>query len=179
MDIVAHGLWAGAAGEWLRRRSDRSRRTVAWTVVLGTVPDLISLLPVIAWSVFQPEPWRLLSDYVMATPGAEPPLPALVDTLSHHAHCIMHSAIIALGVTVLAWRFEPALLVPLVGWWLHIATDVPTHSSDYYAVPFLYPFTYWGVDGVAWKTPWLLVSNYAALALVYYWMLVRSRRVPG
>ena len=151
---------------------------MAWTVVLGTAPDLISLLPVIAWSVVQPESWRLLSEYILATPGTEPRLPALVDTLSHHAHCIMHSAIIALVVTALAWRFKPALLVPLAGWWLHIATDVLTHSSEYYAVPFLYPITYWGVDGVAWTTPWLLVLNYGVLGLIY-WMLVRSRRVPG
>ena len=176
MDIISHGLWAGAAGEWLRRGSNRTGKTVAWTVAFGVAPDLIWLVPVTAWSLFQPEPWRIVSEYIMATPANEPQLPAMVNAVTHHAHCFMHSAIIALLVTTLAWWLRPTLLIPLIGWWLHIAIDVPTHSSDYYAVPFLYPITYEGVDGVAWTTPWLLALNYAVLGLVY-WLLVRSRRV--
>jgi len=176
VDIISHGLWAGAAGEWLRRRSNRTEKTVAWTVAFGVAPDLVWVVPVTAWSLFQPDPWRIVSEYIMATPGNEPQLPAMVNAVTHHAHCFMHSAIIALVATALARWLKPALLIPLTGWWLHIAIDVPTHSSDYYAVPFLYPITYEGVDGVAWTTPWLLVLNYAVLGLIY-WLLIRSRKV--
>lgn len=167
MDIVSHALWAGAAGALLRRRYGSSRAMVAAAVAMGAAPDLISLAPVIAWSASQPAPLALLYGYIAATPGTEPALPPLVGAMTHHLHCVMHSAVIAATIGLLAWWKRPALLVALAGWWLHIALDIPTHSSDYYAVPFLYPFTYWGVDGIPWTTPWLLAVNYAAIAATY------------
>jgi hypothetical protein len=167
MDILSHALWAGAAGQSLRRRHGSGRRVLAATVAMGAVPDLMMLVPVIAWSAFQPEPLGLLHRYVTATPGIEPLLPPVVAALSHHLHCIMHSAIIAAVIGLIAWWKRPALVLPMVGWWLHIALDIPTHSSDYYAVPFLYPLTYWGVNGIPWTTPWLLALNYLAIAGVY------------
>ena len=57
-----------------------------------------------------------------------------------------------------------------MGWWLHIAIDIPTHSAKYYAVPILYPFTNRGFDGLAWTTPWFLALNYLALAAVWIWL---------
>jgi len=167
MDILSHALWAGAAGQSLRRRHGSDRRVLAATVAMGAVPDLMMLVPVVAWSAFQPEPLGLLLRYVTATPGSEPLLPPVVAALSHHLHCIMHSAIIAAVIGLIAWWKRPALMLPMVGWWLHIALDIPTHSSDYYAVPFLYPLTYWGVNGIPWTTPWLLALNYLAIAGVY------------
>lgn len=119
---------------------------------------------------------RVVYAFIAATPGNEPTIPPLVHFLSHHLHCVMHSAVVAAVVGLIAWRVRGALWVPLVGWWLHIALDIPTHSDDYYAVPFLYPFTYWGMDGVPWTTPWLLVLNYSMLAVVY-WVLWRTRPV--
>ena len=77
----------------------------------------------------------------------------------------MHSLIIVAAVSALAWWLWPMLLYPLLGWWLHIATDIPTHSADYYAVPVLYPITYRGFDGIAWNTPGFVALNYLALAI--------------
>jgi len=176
MDIISHGLWAGAAAECLRRRSGRRLGVIGWAVVLGMVPDVVSVLPVMGWALFQPDTFGLVYSYIVATPGKEPVLPATVIMLAHHSHCIMHSAVIALVVALLAWWLHPSLLLPLVGWWLHIAVDIPTHSNHYYAVPFLYPFTYWGFDGIPWTTPWLLAVDYIAIAMVYG-ALFASRRV--
>jgi hypothetical protein len=177
MDVISHALWAGAAAQVARRRWRVTRRTVAWTVALGVLPDLVMLVPVVSWSLFQPDALRLIYDFVRAIPGREPYLPPLVVTLSHHAHCILHSAPISIAVTAVAWWLKPRLLFPLMGWWLHIVIDIPTHSSGYYAVPFLYPFTYRGVDGIAWTTPWVLIANYAVLAFIYWRLAVnRGRR---
>ena len=175
MDIVSHGLWAGAAAELLRRQSARRAGVVAGAVVLGMAPDVVSVLPVMGWAFFQSNPFGLVYSYIAATPGNEPALPTTVTMLAHHSHCLMHSAVVALFVAWLAWWLRPSLLIPLVGWWLHIAVDIPTHSNDYYAVPFLYPFTYWGVDGIAWTTPWLLGVDYVALALVYWALFAYPR----
>ncbi len=166
-DVISHALWAGAAGEALRRRFGGGRRVVAATVAMGVAPDLVFVLPVAAWSVFQAEPASLLHRYLTAVPGTEPLLPPMLASVDHHLHCVMHSIVVAGVVALIARWKRPALVLPLAGWGLHIALDIPTHSSDYYAVPFLYPLTYWGVDGIAWTTPWLLALNYLAIAVVY------------
>jgi hypothetical protein len=50
-------------------------------------------------------------------PGFEPDLPPTVAWLTHHLHCVMHSAVIAAGVaTVLVALAAPALWLPLLGW---------------------------------------------------------------
>ena len=105
-----------------------------------------------------------------ALPGREPELPGTVAFLSHHLHCIAHSAIVAGVATLLAWWWMRALWVPLLGWWAHIVIDVFTHSADYYPSPALYPITRAGFDGLAWNTPWFLAMNYAAIATVYAWL---------
>ena len=181
MDVIAHGLWAGAAGEYLRRRTGQDPRLVAWTVALGMAPDLVQFVPVAAWSLTLPESTQFLAAFAFASPDNEPSLPPLIHQLSHHAHCALHSIVIAGIVTALAWLWRPASMLPLAGWWLHIAIDVPTHSADYYAVPFLYPFSASGVDGVAWTTPWMLGLNYVLLLLVYARMFFNGARrgIPG
>ena len=48
-----------------------------------------------------------------------------------------HSAVIAGALTLAAWRWRRAWLIPLAGWWSHIVIDVFTHSADFYPVPVL------------------------------------------
>jgi len=177
MDIVSHGLWAGAAGLWVRRHRALSRAQLGWMVFLGIAPDLLQALPVIAWAITQPHAGSILYSWSVATPGSEPFLPPLVREATMHLHCIMHSIVIAGPVTLAIWRWKPAWLAPLVGWWLHIALDIPTHSSDYYEVPFLYPISYRGFDGVPWTAPWLIIGNYVLLAIAFG--LLRARRITN
>jgi hypothetical protein len=171
MDVIAHALWAGAAAQWLRHRGRSvSGRMVAATVVVAVLPDVVPLAPAVAWSFSEPAPLQFLYENITALPGEGPEVPAFVHALSHHLHCILHSVIVAGAASALLWWARPRLALPLLGWWLHIALDIPTHSDDYYAVPFLYPITYWGVNGVAWTEPWLLALNYLALAGAYLWL---------
>lgn len=166
MDVLSHALWGAAAAETLRRRTGGGGNVVWAAAALGVAPDLLSIAPVLGWATFQADGFAQLSAYVTAHPGAEPPVPPLVSLLAHHLHCIAHSVIVAGLVTIGVWWFGRGVLVALAGWWAHIVIDIPTHSSDYYAVPFLYPFTYWGFDGVAWKQPWVLAVNALLLAAV-------------
>jgi hypothetical protein len=170
MDILAHALWAGAGVALARRRWPISPRTAALTVTLAVLPDAPHMLPIVGWSVFGPGTAAAVEGYAGAIPGQEPALPPMVELLSHHLHCITHSAIIAALVTLLMWAWLRRPWVPLLGWWSHIAIDVFTHSVDYYPSPVLYPITRQGFDGVAWNTPWFLALNYAALAASYWWL---------
>lgn len=175
MDLLAHALWAGVAGESLRRRGQLGPTGLSALIGLTVLPDVVQALPVAAWSLVSGRFPGLLWDFAVAHPGQEPILPDLVQALSHHLHCTGHSAIMAGLATVLALAVGWRHAVVLTGWWLHIVIDVFTHSADFYPVPVLYPLTLQGFDGLAWNTPGFQLVNYLALLLagVGLW---RSRR---
>ena len=172
MDTLAHALWAGLGLVAAGRRVSIVPRIAAAAVGMAVLPDLAHLLPLLAGG----GGLRTLIDYTFATPGAEPELAPWVAMLSHHLHCILHSAVIAGPVTLAAWRWRRAWMVPLAGWWSHIVIDVFTHSADFYPVPVLYPFTQRGFDGLAWNTPGFQLVNYGALAVAAIALLVTRRR---
>jgi hypothetical protein len=177
VDILAHSLWAGAGLALARHRWPAQARTVALTMTLAALPDVFHLLPILAWWIAGDGTFATLLAYAIAVPGQEPALPPSVNLLSHHLHCIAHSAIVAAVVTLLLWRVLRSLWLPLLGWWSHIVIDVFTHSAQYYPAPVLYPITQRGFDGLAWNTPWFLVLNYVVLAAVGAWLWL-SRSDP-
>lgn len=169
MDILAHGLWAGAAVSVISLAMPRIRPTRsvwAWTVLLAVLPDLGHMLPVTVWtmSVSSSGDWW---QYATASPGQEPTMPAAVVFWAHHLHCVLHSAISAMLVTVLIGWWRKAFWLPLLGWWLHIVIDVFTHSARFFPSPVFYPLTYWGFDGWGWNQPGFQLLNYTALAGVW------------
>jgi hypothetical protein len=177
MDIVAHGLWAGFGAALLRRRRPVPPHTVAAAMGMAALPDVMHLLPFVFWWLLGDGTLAVVRAYAFALPGQEPTVPPLVGLLSHHLHCVMHSAVVAGVVTFISWLVWRTLWIPLLGWWLHIVIDVFTHSADYYPSPVLYPFTQRGFDGVAWNTPWMLALNYAALGATAWWVLRSSKDV--
>lgn len=176
MDILAHGLWAGIGIGFASRRWKLSRRTMALTVSMAVAPDLVQLLPLMIWAPFSQDGWAVLRAYAQALPGFEPVMPPAVESLAHHLHCVMHSAVVAAAVTALLWGALRSFWIPLIGWWLHIVIDVFTHSAEFYPSPVLYPFTQRGFDGLAWNTPWFLAVNYVALVAAAAWLGWRQRR---
>ena len=110
-------------------------RTLGAIVALAARPDVIHLAPIVAWVLFGDGTVAALYLYTIAVPGQEPAMPAIVEQLAHHFHCIMHSAVVASGVTLIAFLAWRALWVPLLGWWSHIVLDVFTHSAEYYHHP--------------------------------------------
>jgi len=176
MDILAHTLWAGAGLALARRRWQVNARSVALTMGLAALPDLLHLLPIVAWWLAGDGTFATVRAYAIAVPGSEPGLPPVVKLLSQHLHCIAHSAIVAAAVTLLCWVLRRSLWLPLLGWWSHIIIDVFTHSADFYPAPVLYPITQRGFDGIAWNTPWFMLLNYLALGAFGLWLVVSARR---
>lgn len=174
MDILAHGLWAGAGLVALANAGPVHKPTLAWAVTLAVVPDVVHTLPVAAWALASGTPGEWLQ-YATAAPGGEPDFPAWVAFWSHQVHCVFHSALVAAAVTALLWAWLRRLWLPLLGWWSHIVIDVFTHSADFFPSPVFYPITYWGFDGIAWNTPWFMALNYAALLGVGVWLWRRRR----
>ena len=177
MDILAHALWAGAGAGLARRHGKVPENAIAPIVVLAVLPDLLQFVPVIIGIVVgEIAPGALLA-FARAAPGEQQMLTPAILHISHHLHCVMHSIVVAGGVTFAAWLLFRQRAVILAGWWSHILIDVFSHSAEYYAVPVFYPFTYRGFDGLAWNTPVFFAVNYTLLALVYAWLWhLRQRR---
>ena len=163
----------------LRRKTPISKKSIYGIVLLAALPDILQLVPILGWVAIGDGSIGSVYEYVFSTPGTEPHLPPLVQALTHHLHCIAHSAIVAGAVTLLAWLLRPQLLIPLLGWWSHIILDVFTHSRDYYPSPILYPITYAGFDGIAWNEPIFLLLNYLALALIYLLLMFSRRKIKA
>jgi hypothetical protein len=176
MDIFAHALWAGAGISLVHRRWPVKPATAAAAVVLAALPDIPHLLPLLVWSIFGEGTFAALGGYAIAVPGQEPSMLPIVALLSHHLHCVMHSAIVAGAVTLLLWAVRRSLWVPLLGWWSHIVIDIFTHSANYYPSPVFYPITQRGLDGIAWNTPWFMALNYAVLIFTWLWILLKAVR---
>ena len=176
MDIVAHTLWAGAGMAVWRHQHPIPRATVAATMGLAALPDILHLLPIVLWWLFDDGTFAVVRAYAIPIPGQEPALPPLVQLLSHHLHCVMHSVFVVGAVTLLLSAVRRSLWGPLLGWWSHIVIDVFTHSADFYPAPVLYPITERGFDGIAWNTPWFMVLNYAALGAVGVWLVFNRPR---
>ncbi|MFN0161907.1 MAG: hypothetical protein ACKVQQ_11800 [Burkholderiales bacterium] len=182
MDVLAHALWAGAGMAALGRRRQIVPRTIAATLVLATLPDVLHMLPILGWWIFGEGSGAELWAMAVASPGNEPALPLWVERWSHHLHCVAHSAVVAAAVTAVLWVQRRWLWIPLLGWWSHIVIDVFTHSAAYYPSPVLYPLTRRGFDGLAWNTPWFLAVNYFVLAAVCLALWIsrpRNRGRPG
>ena len=79
MDIVAHALWAGVGVALARRQIPVDRRTAGLTVALAVLPDVVQLLPLLAWILSTNGALETLSAYSLASPGTEPALPPLVE----------------------------------------------------------------------------------------------------
>ena len=170
MDIVSHALWAGVGAHVLRRKFDVSRKAQCGIVALAVVPDVVPMLPLVAWALAGPDPLSLIYSYIVSTPGTEPLLPPLLTLIIHHLHCSMHSAVIVGAITALAWVLTRCFPWMILGWWSHVLLDIPTHSAEYYKVSALYPFADGGLDGIAWTDPWFLATNYCTLAIVYLFL---------
>lgn len=127
MDIVAHGVWVGLGAVWMHRNRRLDRRTAALAVGMAVVPDLIQLLPLGYLALVTSDGWSVLQAYANALPGYEPAMSPVLSELTHHLHCVMHSALVAGVVTAACWVWLRRFWLPLLGWWTHILIDVFTH----------------------------------------------------
>lgn len=154
MDVLAHGLWG--AVPFL----SRGKRQFGAALVVGMAPDLLS------FGVFH----LLRPDWIFSRMAGEisgPPALEILPRYVFYAYNVTHSLVIALVVfLLLSWWFGRPIWL-LAPWVIHIACDIPTHATDYFPTPFLWPLDTPFVDGNAWARREFLLANYAALLLVY------------
>ena len=177
MDIVAHGLWAGAAGIAANQMLKKPL-LLRWVVAWGMFPDLFAFTAtflVLIW-------FRLFGGssaprgiFSRALSDALPPF-LQPDRLYLFSHSLLIFGLV-FGAVWLLWR-RPVLV--MLGWSLHILMDIPSHRAGRYGTPFLWPLSSYRFNGVSWGQDWFFVLNYTALTAVYVallvWLLTSRRR---
>ncbi|MCX6780078.1 MAG: hypothetical protein NT034_02775 [Candidatus Magasanikbacteria bacterium] len=97
------------------------------------------------------------------------PSNASVPTYVHSLYNITHSLVIFAAIFAVVWMVRRKPFLPMLAWGLHILFDIPTHSTDFFPTPFLWPFSSFKVNGVPWSHPIIFFPEIILLAIFYIW----------
>jgi hypothetical protein len=181
MDIFAHGLWTAAAAKAVNKKlelKNKSELNIWRAVFFGIFPDLFAFTIPFLWIVFGFISGNLTLADIPRPHQVEPPSDGklyAVMRLANSLYSISHSAIIFAAVFLIVWLIARRPVLELCGWLLHILIDIPSHSYQFYPTPVFWPISGWKFHGTSWATPWFMIINYSALAIVYV-LLWRKRK---
>ncbi len=163
MDVISHGLWGGVAF------GRKDKRSFWWAFGFGVMPDMLS------FGIFSM--MRILGlasgpDWSKGLP-LDSSIPQYVHSLYNVTHSIFMFAVAFLIVYFVRKR---KIFWPMFAWALHICMDIPTHSTRFFATPFLWPISDFRYNGVPWGDPIIFYPNIILLAAAYLWFYFSSRR---
>ena len=176
MDIVSHGLWAGAAYKAINLKREKALNVwlaAAW----GVFPDLFAFTVPFLWLF-----WHLfLGDFNLSDlPRPHEVEPVKPDTLpifqlASMLYNFSHSVIVFLLVFGVMYIILRRPVWEMGGWLLHIIMDIPTHTHAFFPTPFLYPFSSYKFDGISWANQPFFTINWIVLILLYSYLIYRYR----
>lgn len=181
MDIFAHGLWAAATYKAANKKfvtNNRKPLNVWFATFWGMFPDLFAFTIPFVWIAWGFVSGGITTADIPRPHQVEPPTDGKIYAVMHLAnslYSVSHSAIIFAATFLIVWLLTRRPVWELGGWLLHILIDIPSHSYQFYPTPVFWPLSGWKFNGVAWSTPWFMVLNYSALAVVYF-ILWRKRK---
>ncbi len=159
MDIISHGLYGGVAF------GRTSRFSYFKAFFFGIMPDLCSFGIFMIGAL-------LLSDHAYE-PG--PPHPSIIPSYVYTLYNVTHSLVVAALVIGAVWFVRGKPLMELFAWPLHILVDIPTHSSEYFPTPFLWPVSDFTINGVSWGHAYIFFPNVLLIIVLYGWWCIRRR----
>lgn len=158
MDLLAHacygatlcsrsGLAGGQKGlpgtPWYRDV------TVHAAVLFSLLPDMLSMWIPFALHLINGTQGNFFHDYSGAW--------LLVYRLTH-------SLVTTLAVSALVWRLRRKFAVPSLAWTVHVLCDAVSHGSGKFKTMPFYPFSTWGIHGVAfWRHHWFVGAYWLVL----------------
>jgi len=148
MDTLSHGLWGGMAF------GRQNKRVFLIAFLFGVMPDVLAF----GWEFFR----RIFLGSEFGKPMVE-----TIDSYIFGLYNITHSLIIALVALLIGLILFKAKAIPVASWALHILVDIPTHSTQFFPTPYLWPFATPYVNGIPWNIPWIFFSNWALLLVLY------------
>ena len=162
MDFVSHSLWGAIA---FGRRSRKGFLTAAGISVL---PDMLTegLFTV------------LLLLNIGNMPGWEHGHPNITayPMWAQNFYNFTHSAFVFILSFLLISAFLRKPVWIIGAWGLHILIDIPTHSTELFPTPFLWPLSDFKINGIAWHNPIVIGLNILLLLGSYsLWLRQRKR----
>ena len=161
MDVVSHGLWGGLA-------FGRTSKKYYWlSFLFGVLPDVLSFgLLMIA---------NILNIGTKVS-WSEAPTNADIPIYVHVLYNITHSLVIFAVVFSTVWLIRKRPFLPLLAWPFHIVLDIFTHTTAFFATPFLWPLFSYKFNGISWGHPWIFFPNWIAIIIGYsIWYIKRKR----
>lgn len=157
MDILSHGLWGGIAF------GRKDKKAFWWSFAFGIAPDFFSFgiltIATLLGLAKRPE-WS-----AGGHPGA-----GMIPQYVYQLYNVTHSFIPFAVIFALVWIFRKKPFLPMLAWPLHILMDIPTHSTEFFPTPFLWPFfNNIRVNGIPWSHAYIFIPNWIALVGLYAW----------
>lgn len=161
MDILSHGLWGAIAF------GRTSLRNWWWAFLFGVLPDLLS------FGIFTGSTVLGLASGPDWEAG--PPPMEVIPAYVHVLYDATHSLVVFAAALGLVWLVRRKIWWPMFAWPLHILVDIPTHSTQFFATPFLWPLSEVRFDGIPWSNPWIFIPNVTLLVVAYALWFYRRR----
>jgi hypothetical protein len=162
MDFISHALYGGIAF------GRKNRKMFWWAFFFGMMPDILVFGPLFVQKFF-----------AMLTGGGNffgPPDAASIPQYVFQGYNITHSLVIFALVFGIVWLLRRKASLVILGWPLHILTDVFTHSTEFFPTPIFWPVSNFHVDGIPWSNPIIFIPNVILLIVLYtYFFLIRPR----
>lgn len=166
MDILSHGLWGGLL------TGRENKKAFWWSFGLGIAPDLFS------FGLFTG--MTLLGLASGPDWSAGPPPESTIPDYVHTLYDLTHSFVTFGVVFLVVWAIRKKPFWPLLAWALHIAMDIPTHSTEFFPTPFLWPFfNSVRVNGIPWSHPIIFIPNLILLLVLYVWFFGVKKKKTG
>lgn len=146
----------------------KSKKEFLQAFVFGMVPDLFS------FGIF----WIATTLGFYARPNFSHAAPdeSLIPAYVHTLYNVTHSLFIFAVIFLIVWFFRKRPFLPMLAWGFHILIDIPSHSTEFFATPFLWPFSDFKVNGIQWGSPIIFIPNVALLMIAYSsWFYFQSK----
>lgn len=183
MDVVSHGLWAAALYKGINIKKQAAFRPglAAWW---GVFPDVFAFALPLLWLGKVLLTGELAFADIKHSHSAEGTsadsalIGSITETLYQYSHSLVVFTIVVLCLFLLRTYVLKKTGMPweMGGWLLHILMDIPTHSTSFYPTPFLWPLSDVKVNGIAWGTPWFMITNVVLLCAAYGYFFVIRRK---
>lgn len=183
MDIFSHALWIAAAGkeanDLILKPKAKKPLKLRWLVFWGIFPDIFSFTIPFVW---------LLASLVLGNldlsnlPKPENMEPAPSNhfpwafQIGSMFYSFSHSLVIFSIIFAMVFLILRRPVWEMSGWLLHILIDIPTHSYQFYATPFLWPVSGWKFNGFYWASPKFLIINFSLLIIVYLFLWIKRKK---
>jgi hypothetical protein len=174
MDILAHTLWTTAVARKGniegKKKGGKFKVNMFWVAFFGIFPDLFAFTIPFIISFY-----KVISGQQVFGSFSTRHQVADGFNLAHDLYQYSHSVVVWIAVFFIVWLVFRRPRWELLAWLLHILIDIPTHSIAFFPTPFLFPIsTYVFPYGISWGTPWFMIVNYGALAILWGGILYKK-----